>query len=438
MRFIEIIQTNKEDPEKLESLYQTIIKENETDEFTADLIACYEREPDNKLFAAWFYRLKTNPTPLISTTKLSQEQHKISWQWAIPLAIINSLLFLLFSNSFFSFPQINQTILVLIWSPVISLLVITFLSVTTRKFSKYSLGAIIGLLLVTIYAFILSLNDQAYLLLMVIHLPILSWAAVGIHIMGIKADSKQRFSFLIKSIEVFVTAGLFLIAGIVFGAITMGMFAALNIIFPESIMTSIAATGAGLIPIFAVAVIYNPFTSPKDQDFSQGVSQIVSILPRLLLPLTLGVLVIYICVIPFFFFEPFKNREVLIIFNLMLFAIMGLLIGATPISEDKITSQVKHLLKAGILAVAILVVLVSFYALSATLYRTILGGLTMNRLTILGWNIINISLLLMITVQILRSTKDQWINKMHSIFSFACGCYVTWSLFLLLALPWFF
>ena len=63
---------------------------------------------------------------------------------------------------------------------------------------------------------------------------------------------------------------------------------------------------------------------------------------RLLLPLTLGVLVIYIIVIPFYFFEPFNNRDVLIVYNLMLFAIMALLLGATPIRGADLSPQLQN------------------------------------------------------------------------------------------------
>ncbi len=97
-------------------------------------------------------------------------------------------------------------------------------------------------------------------------------------------------------------------------------------------MRLIAAGGAGLIPVIAVATIYDPLAEPKDQDFTQGLSKFIGTMMRLLLPLTLGVLVVYIFVIPFNFFQPFQNRDLLIIYNAMLFAIMGLLVGATPIS----------------------------------------------------------------------------------------------------------
>lgn len=42
-------------------------------------------------------------------------------------------------------------------------------------------------------------------------------------------------------------------------------------------------------------------------------------------------LVVYLGFIPFRFWEPFQNRDVLIIYNAMLFAVIALLVGVTPI-----------------------------------------------------------------------------------------------------------
>ncbi len=122
-----------------------------------------------------------------------------------------------------------------------------------------------------------------------------------------------------------------------FGGITVGMFAALSINLNQVLIRLITAGGAGLIPVIAVATIYDPLAEPKDQDFNQGLSKFIGTMMRLLLPLTLVVLVVYIIVIPFNFLQPFENRDVLIIYNGMLFAIMGLLVGATPIDLEELS-----------------------------------------------------------------------------------------------------
>jgi hypothetical protein len=143
-------------------------------------------------------------------------------------------------------------------------------------------------------------------------------------------------------------------------------------------------------------------------------------------------------VIPFYFFEPFNNRDVLIVYNLMLFAIMALLLGATPINGADLSTQLQKWLRRGIIAVAILAGLISLYALSATVFRTIEGGWTINRLTIIGWNSINILLLIWLVIQQFRSGFEKWIRSLHSVFSLAASAYMVWGLFVVIVIPWLF
>jgi hypothetical protein len=182
--------------------------------------------------------------------------------------------------------------------------------------------------------------------------------------------------------------------------ITMGMFSALNVTLPDTIMRLVAAGGFGLIPILAVATMYDPLVTPEAQDFSQGLSKFIFTMMRLLLPLTLIVLVIYVLVIPFNFMAPFQNRDLLIVYNVMQFAIIGLLIGVTPLKLDDLSPKLQVWLRRGIIAIIILALIVSVYALSAVIYRTVNGEITLNRVTIIGWNIINIIILaaLLVTV----------------------------------------
>jgi hypothetical protein len=200
-------------------------------------------------------------------------------------------------------------------------------------------------------------------------------------------------------------------------------------------MRVLIAGGAGLVPVLAVAGVYDPHVRPIAQRFQQGLGKVIYTLMRLLMPLTLLVLVIYLFVIPFNFMEPFRKREVLIVYNVMLFAVMGLLIGATPVRAADLSEKQQSALRTGMLAVAVLATLVSLYALSATVYRTVLGGMTMNRLTVIGWNSINISILALLIYKQFRDGRAQWIRSLQSAFSLGTVGYIAWALFLTLAIP---
>jgi hypothetical protein len=258
---------------------------------------------------------------------------------------------------------------------------------------------------------------------------------VGAAILGIRSKPVERFAFLARSIEVAIAGGLFAIAGGILAGITVGLFEAVSIRIPERIMVSLVAGGGGLIPVLAVAATYDPTLAPSRQRFEQGLSKIVATLMRVFLPLSLLVLVAYVCVIPFHFMEPFRNREILIVYNVMLFAVMGLLAGATPMSAEGLSTRQQGTLRAGILALAGLAALVSLYALSAIVYRTVLGGLTMNRLTVIGWNSLNIGLLLSLIARQVQRGRTGWLPALHSIFSTGTMGYAIWTLCVILTIP---
>ena len=438
MNLIPEIQAAKEDPHKLEQLYQIAQKEGQSEVFQSALKACYEDDPDNLLYAAWFYRFQQTA----ETAK--NPRRAVNWALAIPLSILTGLIFWLLSDIENMIYLDHLPLLALWWSPIATMSALVFMAVTAKKNQVRAVALGLGLLAATVYAMLAAPGLDVpwkinhYLDLAAIHIPLLCWIALGISVLGFKSRVADRFAFLIKSIEVMITAGLYLIAGVVLGGITIGMFAALGISIPDIWMRLIVAGGLGLLPVLAVASVYDPAMAPSEQDFDQGLSKFIATMMRLLLPLTLGVLAIYILVIPFYFFEPFNNRDVLIVYNLMLFAIMALLLGATPISGADLSPQLQKWLRLGIITVAILAGLVSVYALSATVFRTIEGGWTINRLTIIGWNSINICILFWLVFKQFKTGREKWIDSLHSIFSLASSAYLVWGLFVVLAIPWLF
>jgi hypothetical protein len=414
MNLIPEIQAAKDDPQTLELLYQTAQGEGQAEIFQAAMQACYQEAPDNLLYAAWFYRFQK------ASETVDKPRRQVNWLLAVPLSILTGLIFWVLSDIETLVYLDHLPLLALWWSPIATMSALIFLSATARKNRVRALTLGLGLLAATAYVMLLAPTLEVpwkinhYLDLAAIHLPLLSWIALGIFVLGLKSSVADRFAFLIKSIEVIITAGLYLIAGMILGGITIGMFAALGISLNDIWLRLIAAGGFGLLP---------------------GLSRFIATMMRLLLPLTLGVLVIYILVIPFNFLEPFENREVLIVYNLMLFAIMGLLLGVTPLHGDDLSPNLQKWLRMGIIALAILAEVVSLYALSATVYRTIEGGMTINRLTIIGWNAINICILLGIIYKQFKDGSEGWITSLKSVFSLATNAYLVWGLFLVLIIP---
>lgn len=439
--YLDDIRAGAHDPQRLEQVYQAARRVRKDKQFAADMALCHAETPENILYAAWYYRLDTEA-----------DEHAghlaANWRLAVPLSVALGLAFWLLSDPRWT-QRGNVPLLALLWMPATALALIWFLTLTARRHYGWAISASLGIAAVTAYALFFSDNSaavavadtqhmtqqQQYLQLMVAHLPLLAAVAIGFCVLGRASSATNRFAFLSKSIETIGTAGVFSIAGGIFAGLTFGMFQALNVQIPEPMMRLLLIGGAGLIPVLAVASVYDPLQSPEAQEFRRGFGKILAILMQVLVPLTLLVLIIYVCVIPFNFAQPFNSRNVLVIYNVMLFAIMGLLVGATPMSLDDYPPRYARLLRAGIIAVATLVLLVSLYALAAICYRTALDGPTMNRVTVIGWNTINIVLLALLLFRQARVGRGDWVAAIHAVARTGTTLYVVWAVLLTLGLP---
>ncbi len=431
MKYLTEIQASINSPDQLEDLYQSAKGMNEEPEFRSDLLEVYDKSPDNLLFSAWHSRFEHYP--------LTKTRRATNWGLAVALGAVTGLILWAVSNPNYLFIHQAPYFLVF-WSPIAAIPTMIFLATVSKRNYVYTTISAVGLIISSIYILLLAprmsqTTGKDYLILMVFVLPLLCWMGLGISVLKFKSSTSNRFAFLTKSIEVMITAGVYLIFGVAFGMITVGMFAALNVTLPEIVIRLIAAGGFGLIPIMAVATMYDPNVPPEAQDFNQGLSKFVFTIMRLLLPLTLLVLVIYLFVIPFNFSAPFLNRNLLIVYNIMQFAIIGLLIGATPLNLSDLSPKMQVWLRRGIIAVSILALVISLYALSAVVYRTALDGITLNRLTIIGWNIINIAILGFMIYTQFRKLDSPWHERLQNVFSRATTAYLVWSILLVLALP---
>ncbi len=430
MDYAVAIRSNRDDARSLEELYQASLRKGEGDQFSAAIRACYRESPEAVLYAAWHYRLAQAPGE-------RSEGRRINWKLAVPLSIALGLIFWVLSDPRLEVAN-DLPFLALVWAPIGACFIIAFLALASGTNWKVPALVIAGLAGITAYAVLFAVFGQGprdYRILVAVHLPILAWTAIGASLLWPAPGDGDRFAFLKQSIEVAFTGGLYLAGGGALAVITSGLFEAIGVSLPDAIQRLLLVGVAGLMPILAVASAYDPGMPPSRQSAQQGLGKLIATLTRLLLPLTLLILIIYLFVIPFNFMAPFRDRDVLIVYNVMLFAIMALLLGATPLAADDLPPQRQQLLRQGIVAVAALTVLVSLYALSATVYRTVMGGITINRLTIIGWNSVNIGILAWLIYSQLRAGPEGWVRRLQATFSRGAIAYVAWALFLLVAIP---
>jgi len=272
-------------------------------------------------------------------------------------------------------------------------------------------------------------------LLSAIHLPALTWLVMGVAVLGRVEDPLERFAAVIKSIEVLVTGAIYAGVVVIFSGVTVGLLTALQVKLAPLVIQATAAFLLGLVPVLAVASVYDPGLRPSAQRFGVGVTRVFFIAARLFLPLTLLVLLLVAAIIPTRFVVLSENRGTLLIFNAMLFAVMLLIVGATPLRAGDLAPRPGAWLRRGIGAVALAAAVVGAYALVAILSRTAHGGLTVNRLTVIGWNVVNLAALFLLLLRQLRAGREGWVCALHAAFGEGLALYALWTAFVLVALP---
>jgi hypothetical protein len=440
MNYTQLIRESGSDPARLEETYQEALRTRADGGFAAALQSVFAEQPDNLLYAAWHYRLASAARTVVT--------RHIPWLFALLLAFANGLLLWVLSDTDQLAIRANGNSLmpyfVILWGPLAGLFVLAYLAhtgaLTWRLWAvlaaALSIAAIYGL---TAFSLVGSAGFQEqYLILAALHIPVIAWTTVGVGLLRGLGSSIGRFAFLLKSLELFVLGGLFLSALLILTVVTIGLFQALGVDPPVTVQRLLVAGGAGMIPVLVVAIAYDPTRPPSEQSFEGGLIRLLALLLRLFLPLTLAVLTVYLCFVPFYFWRPFEDRDVLIIYNAMLFAVMALLLGVTPYTLADIDPTQQRWLRRGIITVAAAAGIVSVYALAAITYRTVQEGLTPNRVTFIGWNLINTGLLVYLLVKQFGRTSTQWLPPAQQAFGIGALLYAGWSVAVVFGLPWLF
>lgn len=429
-----------QNPEALERIYRQALQRGEEKLFREALEDLFAQHPLNPLLAAWHYRLaEEGEAPRPTAGRFSER-----WLWAVAFALLNGLAFWWLSDPFKPAWQARQYIpfLLLYWAPIAATCVLVFLYLTGNRFPKRLLVLLGALALVGAYAYFADfliprpLFWQQYLTLGAIHLIPLAWASVAIYVLKGQADAKSRVAFLAKSLEAVVLGGLSGAVLGIFTGVTLALFSTLDLYYTffDQLQRVLMFGGAGCIPVFAVAAVYEPLRRLQEQTFA-ALFRITTLLLRVFLLPSILILLTYVVLIPFHFTEPFYNREALIAYNVMLFAVVALLVWTTPVEEGQRPSRMMRWLRRGRLALAALAEIISLYALAAILFRTWWDGFTPNRITVIGWNLINIGLLGVLLIREWRGGDEGWVAAAHRTFAQAMPVYAVWSLLLMVALP---
>jgi hypothetical protein len=423
------------DPADLERLYRNSLAEGDDATFRQALLYCKEQHPDNVLFQAWAHRLDLP----VKSEKENRERTRHWWAiigGSVLLGVVSALL--AGDRPPVPAPDEANTLFWVGWGPLVAVGLLAYLAWTersTKRLTRYAAAAVTIILIALYVGITMGSRTDDGATLAAFHLPFVAWGCAGVALcLGYSAPARQSFAYVVKSVETVLTGGIFFGAGLIFVGLTYGIFAVLGIQLPEGDLRMLAAWSVGAIPLLAIGSVYDPTMPPAAQDWHAGLTRTLRILARLLLPLALGVLLVYVLwFIPAYFWKPFEEREVLIVYNATILAILVLL--AVVVSGPAADATGKAFFRYAVLGLGALTLILNVYALAAVMTRAIEAGVTPNRFAVIGWNVTTMLILALAGFRLWRARRRPWIPVFRESIGMLIPIAAAWALVLLIALP---
>ena len=386
-------------------------------------------------FSSLYPEVAANSIAMCWKERLDHERSGISWGSGNELGfiVIASLLagtiakapeFLPFKEDFF-YPRNISFI-------VFPFLMTYFAWRNALKPARIAFAAIAtGIACIFINAFPGTIDGSAgsdTLLLSCIHLPLFLWAVLGFTFVGgERKDLGRRIDFLRYNGDLVVITTLILIAGALMTGLTLALFSLIDIQIMDFYMPYVVVYGLAAAPIVGTYVI---------QSNPQLVNAVSPVIAKIFSPLILITLAVYLAAMLYSGKDPYNDREFLLTFNLLLIGVMTIILFSVAGAARSASSKVGTLI---LLLLAVLTIAVNGIALMAILFRISEWGITPNRLSVLGGNVLILTNLLIVTYKlsmaVLRGSGNECVER--SIAQFL-PIYSLWTVVVVFVFPFVF
>lgn len=264
--------------------------------------------------------------------------------------------------------------------------------------SKLS-GKLSGILIGVAGMLVLYLNllpgpiDQPTLVLACIHVPILIWFIFAkAYLKEDWSQPQKRIDFIRFNGEIVIMAGLLGLSLLLFSAITIALFELIGFRIEDLYFEQIGIWGLGAIPVLSFYLVHN------NRDIASKISPIIA---KLFTPPAFVLLLIFSVMLPQAEQTIFDDRELLLMFNLILLAVMALILFSFKNNES---NRFQNYLLLGLASIAIID---NLLALSAIGFRLFEFGFSANRLALFGLNLLMISHLSFFGYRIIGVIRNQ-------------------------------
>lgn len=368
------------DPISLELLY----REN-NDKFKAAFNELYPSLQNNAIADCW-------------NARLNYQSNQISWGGKNELWIV--VLLSLLAGFVAKIPAIFGVDEFMFYSRHAGFIAFAFVIayfIWKNRPSKKTIAGLVAVVLISLlYINLVPLkkNSDSFILVC-IHLPLLLWSMLGVSFTGNEMrENSARVRFLRFNGDMAVMLNVLSLAFFAVSGITIGLFEAINMSIAEFYFEYIGVWMIAASPVVAAYVIQ---ANPK------LVNRISPIIAKIFSPLVLVTLVVYLATMFISVPDPlqFKNREFLIVFNMLLVGVLAIIFFSISASEK---NRFSIWVLMGLSATTILVNLI---AVAAIVYRIAEWGMTPNRATVLGSNLLILVNLILVTKEIFRIFRNK-------------------------------
>lgn len=420
------------DPAAMEQLFRNALTGGEEASFREALRECATAQPSSVLLQAWALRLDVE----VAHPEAGGDRR---WLPMIGGGVLLGVMSAILAGGKPPVPAPGEAsdLFWVSWGPMMALGLLAYLAWVqrgTENIKRYAVAAVAVIALALYVGLVFGGETGDVPDMVAVHLPLLCWAIVGTALcFGYRDREQQAYAFLVKSVESLLTGAMFFGAGVVFIGLTVGIFKVLGITLPEEELVVVVAWGVGAIPLLAIGSAFDATRAPAMQDENAGLARTLRILTRLILPLALGVLVVYVLwFIPAYFWKAFEEREVLLVYNATIVAILVLL---TVVVSGPVDAGRGTFLCYAVVAMGALTLVLNAYALAAVVSRALDAGITPNRFTVIGWNVTTLLILGSVGVRLWIHRAQPWMSVMRTSMGMVAGLAAVWALLLLVVLP---
>lgn len=221
-------------------------------------------------------------------------------------------------------------------------------------------------------------------ILAILHAPVFMGFIFAMAFVSFDFRNSGKTSGLIRYCgELLIMSGLLAIAGAILSGMTIGMFAVIGMEISQFYLQNITISGVVILPVIAAWLI----------DLYPGITdRIAPVIARIFAPLVLLSAVIYLAAITLSGTSLSEDRELLLIFNIMLLFVMAIIVFSLSELDQSAGRKLNVIL---LFLLAAVTLLIDLFALTAIVTR-LSEGFTPNRTVVLVSNVLILVNLLLV------------------------------------------